>query len=177
MTDVPRQPRQSPLEKHPEYVTALGMIAIELANLEFVYSDMLGAILRIGRDTAKALYFTPKSSQARMETLESVIANVLEGSPLLAPCESFIKRGLRILNKRNAMLHDVWGVSKEDKTEVVRMTFPSGKRTPVKLTTLTDMIRDLRVLADEVTAGFEHLLLRPHYAINITYQVGPKADD
>jgi hypothetical protein len=171
------EPRQSPLEKHPAHVQALGMIAIELANLEVVFSNMLGAVLRLDLKTAKALYFTPKSSQARMETLVNVIDEVLKDTPFLTICDSFVKRGLRILNKRNGMLHDVWGVSKDDQNQVVALSFPGGERKPIQLAILTNMIRDLRILADEVMSIFTPLTLRPHYRINVTYKSPPEMPD
>ena len=154
------------------------MIAIELANLEFVYSDLLHMILRIDRETAKSVYFTPKSSLARMETLQNVIETVLvDDESLRQQCASLVKRGMRVLNKRNEMLHDVWGISKDDPGQAVRMTFPGGKRTPVKVEMLTDMVRDLRIIADEVMDLFYGLIYRPHYKINVTYKVSPEGGD
>ncbi len=174
-----RKPRQSPLEHFPEYTKALGLIAVELANLEVVLSNLLGAILAANQKVSGAIYFTPKSSQARMETLQNLVEEVLPGTPFLEQAKSLLKRSLRLVNKRNDMLHGTWGIFRKDPTQVFVLSLPSGKKTPIKLETLTTMVSDLRILADEVTGLNVALGLqtRTHYKINLTYQFGPKTDD
>jgi hypothetical protein len=151
------------------------MIAVELANLEFVLSDLLACLLRLDRKTTKTIYFTPKSTQARLETLMGVVDGVLSQEPdLKRRCGALVKRAMGIVTKRNGWLHDIWGVSKDDPKEIMLMAFPGGTKRPIQLQTLTDMIRDLRVLADEVWALYSHLALRPHYKVNVTYQISPE---
>jgi hypothetical protein len=175
--DMSKRPRQSPLENFPKYTQALGLIAIELATLEFELSDMLGYLLRLDRQTAKAIYFTPNSSRARMETLLNALESVLAHTELLKSCRRLVKRGLGILDKRNNMLHDIWGLDEKDFTTIILMKFPEGRTKPLALETLTTMVHDLRVLADEVAATRRSLIFRPHYRINATYKIGPKNAD
>jgi hypothetical protein len=174
-----RKPRQSPLEKFPEYTRALGLIATELSNLEITLSDTLGAILKASRAVSSTLYFTPKTSQARMETLMNLVEVVLADTPFASQAKTLLKRSLRLVNKRNDMLHAMWGVTRENPDQVIRRLLPTGRREPVELDTLTTMVNELRVLADEVMDLNRALWLqtRMHYNINFTYQLGPKADD
>jgi hypothetical protein len=174
-----RKPRQSPLEHFPEYTKALGLIAVELANLEVVLSNLLGAILNASQNVSSALYFTPKSSQARMETLQNLVEEVLPNTPFLSQAKSLLRRSLRLVNKRNDMLHGTWGISRQDPVQVFVLSLPSGKKDPVEVETLTTMVNDLRILADEVTGLNVALGLqtRTHYKINLTYQFGPKSDN
>jgi hypothetical protein len=45
----------SELEKHPEYLQAIGMISVENGNLEIALADLLGAILLLSRRVAHAI--------------------------------------------------------------------------------------------------------------------------
>jgi hypothetical protein len=114
-----------------------------------------------------------------METLQNLVEEVLPGTPFLEQAKSLLKRPLRLVNKRNDMLHGTWGISREGPVQVFVLSLPSGKKDPVKLETLTTMVNDLRVLADEVTDLNVALRLqtRTHYKINFTYQFGPKLDE
>ena len=50
---------QSPLEKRPRYARAIGMIAVEITNLEILLGEMLAVLLHIQPDLGRAIYLTP----------------------------------------------------------------------------------------------------------------------
>jgi hypothetical protein len=106
-----------------------------------------------------------------METLVNAIESVLANSAFLEDCRGLVKRGLGILDKRNAMLHDVWGIDEKDRSKIMLATFPKGSKRPLELKTLTGIVHDLRVLADEVAATRTFLDYRPHYQISVTHKI------
>ena len=68
----------SSLERHPEHVRALGMISIEIGNLEILLGELLGAIIGIDTDLSQIIYMTPQSYIGRLEILENVIDHVMK---------------------------------------------------------------------------------------------------
>src|ERR1700687_493469 len=60
---------QSILEKHPEHVRLIGMIAIETGNLEIALADLFARMLSIPLRIGRAVYLTPQSAQARLDIL------------------------------------------------------------------------------------------------------------
>jgi hypothetical protein len=85
MTNTPKQlpPYQSPLERHPRYVRAIGMITVEITNLEIFLGEMLSVLLRIPPDIGRTVYLTPRAASARLEILEKVrdLVLVKDGKP------------------------------------------------------------------------------------------------
>jgi hypothetical protein len=65
-------PFQSSLEKHPEYVRAIGMISIETTSLDIMLGDLLAATLGIPESIGHAIYLTPRSATARIELFQNV---------------------------------------------------------------------------------------------------------
>ena len=59
----------SRLEKHPEFVQAIGMISIENANLEAQMARLFSRALFIPMHVGFAIYLTPKSAIARLENI------------------------------------------------------------------------------------------------------------
>jgi hypothetical protein len=171
------KPRVSPLERFPDHVRAIGSITIEMCTLEASLCHLLGAVLGIEEPLAGALFFSPKTTRGRIEMLENVIDELALGPPLKA-VRDLVKRANKILNKRNDVVHEIWGVSK-DRAEVFRITPPYREPRAVPLNELTQIIASLRRLADEIEtlAGTLRIVQRPHshYIVNITYGVGPSS--
>jgi hypothetical protein len=177
MTDI--KPRVSPLERFPDHVRAIGMITIEMCNLEASLCHLLGAILAIEEPLAGALFFSPKTTRGRIEMLENVLDELASGPPLKV-AGVLVKRANKILNKRNDVVHEIWGVSK-DRTEVFRITPPYKKPRAVPLVELTQIINSLRRLADEVEALSSTIRVvqrsHSHYIVNVTCGEGPVVAD
>jgi hypothetical protein len=146
-------PYQSPLEKRPRYTRAIGMITVEITNLEIIFGEMLSVLLHIPPDTGRTIYLTPRASGARIEILENVrdLVLVKNGKPYGA-ITSLIKRARNIFNRRHAMIHDSWGIRKK---QVHRRKVPWAAGTVgehIKLIALNDLIRDIRVLSTDAMA-------------------------
>jgi len=152
MAKIPKKDRyQSPLEKHPKYVRAIGMISIENASLESMLGELLGALLGIHLQIGHTLFFTPRASIARLELLSNVAPESLGRHPrLLIKVRAIIKRSKAAMGKRHDIIHSLWAENEYGNTSVSRISFPDWGGADVSLTVLTDLIRDFRVLIEEV---------------------------
>lgn len=148
-------PYQSPLEAHPDHVRAIGMISIEMANLDYMLGGFLGALLHIDEEIARTVYLTPRVAIGRVEIIENVIHySVQPETELFERVDGIKKRVRALIGKRHRMIHDYWGVDIKTKMPS-RMAIPEKSSKPTKLVALdelTMMIRDIRVLATDTRA-------------------------
>ncbi len=145
---------RSTLERYPKHVQAIGMIGIEIANLEIMLGELLGALLHIDRHFGRIVYLTPQTGMGRLKIIENVMRDTLvEGSEGRTHVKSLIERARAVLGKRNNYVHTSWGTSPDDPRKVVRQELPfleGVKVSPVELKHLTDLIEDIRELTDDV---------------------------
>ncbi len=151
-TIVPSPPYQSPLEGYPDHVAAIGMISVEMANLDFMLGGLLGALLHIDMEIARTIYLTPRVAIGRIEILEHVIkASVQSNTEMFKEVDGIRKRARSLIDKRHRMIHDYWCVDVETGAPSL-LTLPKrseeGGR-PVPLPELKSMIRDIRRLATD----------------------------
>ena len=141
---------RSPLEKHPKFVHAIGMITIENASLESMLAELLGATLGIHLEIGRALFFTPKAAIARVDLIENVASASLANHPdVLTKVRAITKRSKAVMGKRHKLIHSIWGVD-EFETEEVFSISPLGlDGGEISLETLNDIVRDFRLLVEE----------------------------
>jgi hypothetical protein len=142
-------PIESALTEHPEHVHAIGMISIEIANIENSLANLLAALLGITGRQAHLVYFTPKAAIARVDVVANV-ADALgeEHKEVKQTVAALLGRVRKLFGKRHDYVHNAWGFSQEH-NEVVRSPLPSKKRfdqTIVPLSELRDMIDRIREL-------------------------------
>jgi hypothetical protein len=156
---------RSYLENRPEYVHAIGMISIENANLEMALSDLLAAVLHVRRDVGRAIYFEPRAALLRVDILNAAACsrlrpkqegdrfyeNELAKADALKQAVSIVKRAKSVIGRRHEVIHDAWGG--EDTTgEVRRASLPlTGTGEPAPISTLNNLIRDLRKVIVDTT--------------------------
>ena len=70
-----------PLEDHPEYVKANGMVSLEAIALEIRLSQLLARMLSISVRTAQAIYLTPKAEQTRIDIFRNAAHAALSLPP------------------------------------------------------------------------------------------------
>jgi hypothetical protein len=178
---VPLLP-QSPLERFPEYVKAIGTTTIELCNLEAALCHLFGAIVRFDEPLAGSIFFSPKTTAGRLDMVLNLTAQAVKQKALSQDDAKIIKalvaRADKLLRKRNDVVHEMWGVSR-DFTKVMRIPPPYGEPRPVTLESLTRNIADLRILCTELDKLSHGLRLRSlqHYHIDITYSFGAQTSD
>ena len=164
---------QSPLERFPDYVKAIGMTTIELCNLEAAVCHLFGAILRFDEPIAGSIFSSPKTTAGRLDMVRNLAAQAVKQKILSQDDAKTIKelvaRADKLLRKRNDVVHEMWGVSR-DLTKVMRIPLPYGEPTPVTLESLTRNIADLRILWTELDKLSHRLRLRSlhHYHVEIT---------
>jgi hypothetical protein len=164
-------PWASELEKHPEYVHAIGMISVENSNMEIALADLMGAILLLPRRIAHAIYFEPRAASLRIGIFKAATTERLKPSrrrtansiveaqkrDALARTKRLAKAALSVTQRRHDIIHDAWGiidgdVSRQKIGETLQFTAK-----PVDINTLRVLIRDFRALIDEahsLTADF-----------------------
>jgi hypothetical protein len=152
------------------------MLTIEMGNLEALFVQLLAVMLSVPEGVAATILLTPKSTRARTEIIGN-LAEMLFPDEISKVVDGFIKRANRILDKRNGIVHEFWGVSK-DKKQVCRIPPPYGDPVPIELTELTNDVQTLRKLSDEVmffaVKLAREMTFRPHYRINFAHQISPK---
>lgn len=176
----------SSLISKPQHVKAIGMISIETANLEIALADLMAAVLRVQRDVAHAIYFTPRASTLRIEILLQASKKRLATwhSPgfisdldkrrknALNQVERITKIGKGIFQRRHDIIHDGWALSGTQKRKrVVRYKIGeithTTKNVTVKLSDLTSLLRDMRGLIDHVRDLTEQLKAGPASMIDL----------
>lgn len=148
----PSEPYQSPLEAHPEHVAAIGMIAIEMGNLDFMLGGLLGALLHIDMEIARTIYLTPRVALGRIEILENAIkTSVQPNTDMFREVDGIRKRARKLIDKRHTMVHEHWGVDIAtgipSRQRIPHRTEPAS--TPVPIHELRNMIRDIRRVATD----------------------------
>src|SRR5713101_7102693 len=132
------------LENHPDHVMAIGMITIEVGNMELAMGQLLARVLGLGPDIAQAIYFTPRDAIARLDMMINVAKFALAKDKLnLSNVTNLLLRAKTVMGKRHNIIHDNWAQS-SDGAAVMRMTMPlkegAQNSKPVQLKTLTDLI-------------------------------------
>lgn len=180
------KPWQSTLEQYPEFVQAIGMISVENANLEIALADLLARALAIPRHIAHAIYFTPRASALRIEIMEGAVAARLRvRNPDRKPPHRLdvqmataaekvgrlAKRAYGVVQRRHDTIHDAWAVlPDEDGETVVRQKVGktlSKEHKKESIQALNDLVRDFRVLIDEVHQLAAEFLAHPPFMADL----------
>jgi hypothetical protein len=155
-------PPTSSLESFPKHVHAIGMISIELANLEILLGRMLAALLRIPPGLGEILYLTPRTGMGRIEVLENIAREVLVAeSKGLRQVTKIIGRVKAVMNDRHGMIHVVWTTSLTDPKRVGKIKVPilndAPQVQPVSIERLTGLVKRIRNLHKDVASATAHM--------------------
>ena len=150
----PTPPIQTTLERHPEYLRAIGTVAVEMTNLEVMLADLFCAVLKLDDDTAHAIYFAPQSTGPRLTIIKNAATEALKDWPnYSAKVMNCIMRAREYANKRNDIIHESWGLSETNRRRVSRRGTPLHKSPPSKLVPISavrGLIYQIRVLVSNV---------------------------
>lgn len=155
MVGEPNKPKSSAstMESHPDYVQAIGMITIELANLEIDLADLFGALLDKNTVVAHAIYFTPRATIARVAAIDNLASTILpRDDRILKRIKALTKRARASMEKRHNLIHAAWGIDPDSDNGVVYSPLPlkMDATCRVKLEDLRSLAREMRVLTDEI---------------------------
>jgi hypothetical protein len=169
---------KSPLDDFPNYTRAIGLIIVELAAMETELLDLLAALLGLSQKAANAVFFTPKSTRARIDILANLTPRLISDDKLCNKITDLVGNASKLLNHRNDYVHEVWGV---DNGQVVWIPTDGRKARPVPISELTSFLHRIRALSDKLHwVRFEvawFMFCRPHYRINVSYQITPPNAD
>jgi hypothetical protein len=149
----------SAMERHPEVVKAIGMVSIEIANLDVMMAELLAALLNKPSDIGHVIYHAPRSERVRLDIVDAVVKEMFQDTELQEPhikelgknVRSWIKRARGLVDKRHEIMHSNWGMDPET-LGVTRSRQPMrpGQLIPVRLEELQRIIADTRALITEV---------------------------
>ncbi|MGI8567778.1 MAG: hypothetical protein ACR2KT_01150 [Methylocella sp.] len=116
---------KSKLEANSKYVHAIGMITIEMANVEMFLGRLLSEVLEVAPNIGQAIYWAPKSACARIKILKSAAKQKFKPIPLddslnielhqkatattLKVIKKLLDRSTSCIGRRNDIIHGVWG--------------------------------------------------------------------
>jgi hypothetical protein len=147
-------PHQSTIAKRPEYATAIGMVSIEIGNLEILLGELLAALLHIDPHFGRVVYLTPQNNMARIQIIENVMNDTLvEGSVGWTHIKSLLTRAKAVVGKRHELIHNSWGLAVEDRAKVIRRSVPFKNSQPAKqvpIQELNDLVEKIRILCTEI---------------------------
>ena len=163
------------LASRPDYVELIGMVALEVVDLEIRLANLFGHVVGVSQRIAQAIYFSPKAEQARMDVIRNATNAAFATSPLergsvarqkreaLAKVEDILERSEKLIRKRHRVIHDEWNIS--DKEKIVTRRLVGGElkrpRVPVDKKELSEMIEQLRELIDSVYALSQEFKAHP----------------
>jgi hypothetical protein len=164
MTTAPRR-FESALENFPEYARLIGMVNVEIGNLEITLGLLLAAILNVHGTVGQTIYLTPKSAFARLEILENVVNMIVaEDGGGQANLLKIVERTKAALGKRHELIHGLWGIT-DGKVGIyaVPVVKDDAKPKPISIKYLKEVIRDIRGLV--MAAEIQILLLQSMHII------------
>ena len=141
---------------HPDYVLQIGMITIELGNLESSLADLLGAILDVEGDVAHSIYFTAKAVIPRVELLTNV--NVAlhpdeeldedEMQEIRKRLKNISGRATAVMGKRNQLLHASWGTTAGGEVYYASLPLKEDAFRRATVKELRRIVQDMHKLVD-----------------------------
>jgi hypothetical protein len=157
------------LEREPEYLLAIGTVAVEIGNLEVMLGGLFAAITTLPPDTADAIYWAPLATGPRLSILNAAIDTALNNSKTyLRRAKKLATDAQKLANRRNDVIHHTWGLGQSGKVfEVRRM--PSTKYTakPVPINQVKDLVYEIRILVEKVIDLTDELWADPSYTPSI----------
>jgi hypothetical protein len=170
-------PTRHQLSRYPKHVNAIGMIALEAVDLELELASLFCSMTQLPYDVAEAIFMSPRNDQARLDILKNAANAIFALHPKSNPhsskskkktaakskVTSLIKRARKCLDKRHRSMHDEWYVLPKTK-EIKRINVDGSgavEGTPMPIRQLTDDIRIVRTLIDDITKIAKEFEKRP----------------
>jgi hypothetical protein len=170
MTDFDRfNEMVTPLVDSPEYLQAIGLVAVEINSMEFMLASVFGLTIKVSPEIGRAIYYAPKAASARVDILiEAARVAITDNPPLLSSIESVAKRAKGVFDERHRVAHDRWAIP-SGATAVQRTTGASLDFRPADLAELNAIVKRARalsgrclVLMARLTVGRHDLASWPH---------------
>lgn len=148
------RPAVSTYQKYPEHLKAIGLITMNMGQIDIRLAEVTAALLRVSNNLGFATYFSARSATGRIEMVTNIAATSLSQYPDLASdAKGVLKRVLTLFGKRHQLIHSVW-LHKGD--DLVSFNPITGEAKPVELSRIQRIADDSAVLLlDLITLTFE----------------------
>jgi hypothetical protein len=148
------------MERHPKHVHIIGMISIEMANLEERLAGLLAKALGVPKIVAHAIFFTPRagmlsveilreSANAKLAHLEKLKSRKPKREKILKLISSIAKRSISVIGRRNELIHDTWGTIGKNVAKQKKGLWKEETPKLIDLQELSDLLRDIRNLIND----------------------------
>jgi hypothetical protein len=165
---------KSVLEEHaPEHLKAIGLIGIEVTNLEHSLATLFAAVIDAPEQFGQIVYLTPKTSMARLETLENVVEYLMvKDSQGERELKAIVKCAKAILAKRNRVIHGLWGIT-DGLVSLYQAPIQDGdKPEPFTAEQLIRIVDDTRDLVETIAQAVKALRIHHHAVRKKTDKAG-----
>ena len=153
MADTKKEHRfKSVLEaKAPAHLQAIGLVAIEITNLEHALATLLAATIDAPEDFGHIIYLTPKSAIARLDVFENIVEYLLvKKSDLANKLQGIVRKAKSVMGKRHKIVHGLWGITDELVSVYSSPKKETDKPQPYGVDDLMRIVTDIRDLVEEV---------------------------
>lgn len=150
---------KSTLDNQPEHLRLIGLISVEMSNLEIWLADVFCDVCAGKPTIMQAVYFAPRAAMLRVDMLidAAKAAMALKEEEFreidLLRAVALGSRAKRLLEKRNKIMHGAWSVVPETKEVHLERAQGSKRREESKPFTteeLRGLVRDIRLLIGDV---------------------------
>jgi len=150
-------------EKADEHLKLIGLVAVETTNLETALGTLLAAVIDAPERFGQVVYLTPKTSIARLETLENVGEYLLvRGSPAARELSAITGRAKALLGKRHKIIHGCWGIT-DGKVSVYELPGHEHDDPKIyKVDELRHIVHDIRSLIETVADTVKAFRIHHH---------------
>jgi hypothetical protein len=175
-------PSTHPLEDHPDYVNAIGMVSLETIALEIRLANLLARMIGVPLRIGQAIYLSPKSEQSRLDILRHTAHSRLAVSPskkgtmlgrqqtkALDDVISIANRAQALIGDRHRVIHDEWNYSDKEK-KITRKRVdgkPGNPRKPTPKTEIESLITKIRSLIDDAYSLANSFRENPPFIYNL----------
>ncbi len=132
--------------KHPDHVHSIGMMTIEIAEMELHLARLLGRLIGQAVQVGEALYFTPKAAIPRIDFICNVAPLVLKKNPnKLKAVQALAETAKKLMGKRHNLIHNRFKV---DGGAISTVRYEKGVPTSegIPIGKLTKLVDDIRIL-------------------------------
>jgi hypothetical protein len=150
---------KSTLDAHPEHLQAIGLISVEISNLEMRLADVFAEVSSAKPTVAQAIYFAPRAAMLRVDMLIAATKAAMALKEEEFRQDDLLQtmilgaRAKRLIERRNDIMHGSWSVVLETKEVYLERAQGSQRREggkPVRIQDLRRLVRDIRILIDQV---------------------------
>jgi hypothetical protein len=152
-------------EVAPEYLPVIGVLSVELVNLEQAFAHFLACILRVPLDVGEAMFFAPLVTGVRLSIVQKAADKCLARYPLHSKkAKASLKKARTQFNKRNEFLHQPWGLLSDGKVATSPLPISKAALRHVPLAEIEEAVYRVRCLMADMRDLIYAIATDPTYS-------------